>query len=339
MSLELVKHILQQHSITHFGFAPLERPISIDLYSEWLNDGFHADMKYLKEHKDQKENPQLLMNKAKSAIVVTVPYPQREEHFPLKALQVAKYAQSTDYHYWLKAMVKGIADDLVKLFPTESFLSFTDSSPVLERDLAYQAGLGWFGKNSCLISRMQGSYFLIAEIYTTMDLSTPIPVSPDHCGTCNRCIDACPTDAINDNRTIDANKCISYWTIEAKTTPPIDLAKNFSNWFFGCDICQDVCPWNGKVYNSTYKHPEVPREALIEELRWILEASNGELEKTFKTTPLLRSRGRGLKRNALVVIANSNLVELASTVDTYCNHPELKEIAHWCKTQLHTSLS
>lgn len=334
MSLELVKHILQQHGITHFGFAPLGRPLSMDMYAQWIEDGLHADMKYLKEHKAQKENPQLLLAKAKSAIVITVPYPPADEHFSLKAVKVAKYAQNTDYHYWLKSLIQKAADDLLKIFPDQHFLCFTDSSPVLERDLAYQAGLGWFAKNSCLISRTKGSYFLIAEIYTTLELSSDTPLSPDHCGTCNRCVEACPTDAINDNRTIDANKCISYWTIEAKNTPPVELAKNFSSWFFGCDICQDVCPWNGKVYNNIYKAPEAPTADLLEELRWILSSSNGELEKAFKSTPLLRSRGRGLKRNALIVIANSKLVELEAVVDSYCDHPELQSLAQWCKLQL-----
>ncbi|MCC6137562.1 MAG: tRNA epoxyqueuosine(34) reductase QueG [Bdellovibrionaceae bacterium] len=334
MSQDLVKHILHQHSISHYGFAPLTRPLSLDVYKNWLAEGHHADMDYLAAHLAKKETPQLLSPTGKSAIVFTTPYPKLKEDFPLQHLKVAKYAQGHDYHYWLKEKVEAVCKDLKKLVPNEEFVGFTESSPVLERDLAFQAGLGWFGKNSCIISRNEGSYFLIAEIYSSIALHADGPVSPDHCGTCNRCVEACPTEAILDNRTLDANKCISYWTIEAKTTPPIALAKNFSSLFFGCDICQDVCPWNQKVYGKQAPEKQ-DRAALVRELRWVLTSSNNELERTFKQTPLLRARGRGLKRNALVVIANNQLEELKTEVKDYLEHKDLGKIAQWTYSTIH----
>lgn len=333
MSQHLVKHILQQHSIAHYGFAPLTRPLSMDIYKSWLEEGLNADMDYLSKHFEKKETPQLLAPRGKSAIVFTTAYPNRSDDFPLQHLKIAKYAQGQDYHYWLKQKVEAVCKDLKTLFPQEEFLGFTDSSPVLERDLAFQAGLGWFGKNSCILSRSEGSYFLIAEIYSSLSLTSELPLSPDHCGTCNRCVEACPTNALLDNRTLDAGKCISYWSIEAKSTPPPELAKNFSSWFFGCDICQDVCPWNNKVYGKP-QEPEFDRSAVINELRWVLTSSNKELERAFKETPLLRARGRGLKRNALLVIANEQLYELKSAVESFLPHKELGPLAQWVMTAL-----
>lgn len=333
MSQDLVKHILQQHSIAHYGFAPLQRPLSMDLYKEWISSGFHADMNYLATHTEKKETPSLLLPKAKSAIVITHPYPEESQDFPLHHLKVAKYARGGDYHLWLKEKMSKISRDLKASFPDHNFLEFTDSSPVLERDLAYQASLGWIGKNSCLLSRQQGSYFLIAEIYTTLVLQSDTSPAHDHCGTCTRCIDSCPTGAIHDNRTLDAGLCISYWTIEAKIPPPLEKASQFQSWFFGCDICQDVCPWNNKVYGAIAPKPE-EKTSLVEELRWILTSSNKELERTFHGTPLLRARGRGLKRNAMVVIANSGLSELAPEVRSYADHGELGKLALWTLSHL-----
>lgn len=334
MSQTLVKHILLQHGISHYGFTALERPLSIDIYKNWIKSDYHAGMNYLDQHTLQKENPHLLSPKAKSALVFTHPYPKQNEGFPLKQLKVAKYARGADYHYWLKLQAQNLCHDLKVLFPKEEFIPFTDSSPVLERELGYKAGLGWFGKNSCLLSRSEGSYFLIAEIYTSLELDSETPFSPDHCGTCNRCVEACPTQAILDNRTLDSNKCISYWSIEAKSSAPESLATHFSSWFFGCDICQDVCPWNGKVYKQLQVTP-TDRIQLITEIKWLLDTSNNELERVFRHTPLLRARGRGLKRNALIVIANSQLHELKANVFTLIDHKELGNLAQW----VHNSLS
>jgi epoxyqueuosine reductase len=338
MELNLVKHILAQHGVSHSGVTPLSKPLSLDVYKNWIAEQMHGEMHYLQTHCEAKESPQSLLPSARSAIVFTVPYkhPESElESFPLQHLQVAKYAQGKDYHFWLQGLVNRICVDLKKLFNNDEFLGFTDSSPVMERDLAYRAGLGWFGKNSCIISRAKGSYFLIAEIYTSMAISSNAPMTPDHCGTCNRCVEACPTQAINDNRTLDARKCISYWTIESKTIPPKDLRSKFEGWFFGCDICQDVCPWNGKLKDllPPVSLPNGSKE-LTDELRWILTSSNNELERQFTGTPLVRARGRGLKRNALIVIAHKKLNALLPEVTEYVSHKDLGELAQWTLQEL-----
>ena len=293
-------------------------------------------MNYLKEHLPQKEQPSRLLKSARQAIVFAVPYthPRFEDKtFPLTHLKVAKYARGSDYHFWLREKARQMCADLKHLFPDEDFAGFTDSSPIMERDLAYRAGLGWFGKNSCILSRTHGSFFLLAEIYTSLSFDETVSTLPDHCGTCRRCIDSCPTGAILENRTLDAHKCISYWTIEAKAPPPEKLRSSFQSWFFGCDICQDVCPWNVRLTRPKVEQPP-SREGLVAELRWILTASNKELEKAFAGTPLTRARGRGLKRNALIVAANQKLTELKHDIERWHAHPELGELAHWTTSHL-----
>src|SRR5690606_18939879 len=157
-------------------------------------------------------------------------------------------------------------EDLERSFPKESFRAFTDSAPLLERDLAHHAGMGWFGKNSCLIHPRKGSFFLLGEIVTSLQLQGPSTPPPDFCGTCRRCIDACPTQAISEDRSLDAGRCISYWTIEAKKPPPDELRNSFQQWFFGCDICQDVCPENQKLLKKE-KPQSFSRQDQIQDLR------------------------------------------------------------------------
>lgn len=329
---ELAK-ILEKHKIQHYGFAELKTPLSMNFYEHWLSQGYHGDMTYLENHLEMKRDPQSLLPKAQSAIVFTHPYVTKQtSDFPLKHLKVAEYANQSDYHFWLQQKVNDLCRDLKDLYPNEEFLGFTDSSPVMERDLAYRAGLGWVGKNTCLIDRKQGSLFFIAEIYTSLPLDSQKPLSPDHCGKCTKCIESCPTDAILEDKTLDATKCIAYWTIESKTIPPESLRKNFQGWLFGCDICQTVCPWNEKI--QTLSNNEPRREDLIQELKWLLNTSNKQLLKAFHGTPLTRAGGRGLKRNALIVIANLKLYELQKEVESYLNHEVLGELAQWTQTHL-----
>jgi epoxyqueuosine reductase len=327
--------VFENHGLSHWNWTPLQKPLSMDIYKSWIDKAYHGDMVYLKNHIPQKENPQNLLPQALSAFVFTVEYGLKPNTLPLKNLRVASYAQDEDYHLWFKEKAQRLCKDLQSLFPQHAFVGFTDSSPVLERDLAYQAGLGWFGKNTCLIDRKRGSFFFIGEIYSTLPYllaQNPTP-SLDHCGTCDRCIVACPTNAIEPQRTLNATKCISYWTIESKKIPPPDLREQFSDWFFGCDICQTVCPWNIKVRDLAPPPPVDPTE----DLRWILESSNKTLMRQFAHTPLSRAGGRGLKRNALIVIANKKITSLAPNVRAYLTDPQLGELAQWTMDKLSDS--
>ncbi len=329
-----------------YGISRLTRPVSMDLYDQWLRENHHADMDYLVRHRDVKEDIQRWLPFARSAIVFAIDYvtkPQPENYRPENTqLRTALYTQfapnMADYHTELKKRLQPTLAELKARYPNHQFRFSVDSEPILERDLAARAGLGWVGKNTCVIDKNAGSLFFIAEILTSLDVETASAVSPDHCGTCTRCLEICPTGALKEPRVLDAGRCISYWTIESKKIPPLVLRKDFQDWFFGCDLCQTVCPWNGKIWGKDFMNEKtsssknhIDREALIIELKNILQSSNRELQRRFKDTPLARARGFGLKRNALVVIENRELHELQREVEEFVAHlstpEELKQLA------------
>ena len=290
-------------------------------------------MEYLEDHSELKENPQKLAPRAQSALVFTknyLPHPYPLEP-PIKALKTALYSQGKDYHLEFLKTLQRLSQKLKKHLPEEEFLAFTDSSPVLERDLAQKAGLGWVGKNTCLIHPKRGSLFFIGEIYTSLKLEFfEEQKIPFHCGSCTRCLEACPTEALVEPFKLDARKCISYWTIEAKKQAPEFLRQKIGDWFFGCDICQTVCPWNQKVFKPHLLESKKPHpELLIEDLRFLLTASHKKLQKAFKGSALSRAGPKGLKRNALIVIGNLKLKVLKPEVMKVSEHKDFTELAQW----------
>lgn len=340
MGVATLETVLKSHGFDHYGFARLERPVSLDFYREWLERGFHGGMHYLAENEPLKEDAHRWAPQAQSAIVLTCPYVPHPFHEPVPELRIALYAQGEDYHLRLKAELEALAEEFRRHFPSEEFLCFTDSVPLLERDLAAKAGLGWIGKNSCLLHKDKGSLFFIAQILTSMKLESPRKPLPDMCGTCDRCIRACPTQALESPRWLDARKCISYLTIEDRDLEPKAIHAQMGDWFFGCDICQTVCPWNEKVFGReemralTLPSASKDRSRQIEDLREILRASGKQLEKRFRRSPLLRARPSGLKRNALLVIGNLKIRELKSEVEVILANEKLKPIAQWTLAQL-----
>ncbi len=334
----LIENQLTELGFSHFGFSALSKPLSFEFYQEWLEEGLHGDMKYLEEHAPIKESPQIKWPRAQSALVFAIPYfphPEANTHFPLKSARISLYAQGMDYHFWFRERMQKLCANLKEQFPEEEFLSFTDSSPILERDLAKRAGLGWVGKNTCLIHPKKGSLFFIGEIYTSLKVTTDFEPLPDFCGTCTRCIDICPTGALIEPRKMDARKCISYLTIESRTVATEDLREKIGDWFFGCDLCQTVCPWNQKVFKGKLSIETMlslsddEQKSLTEDLRYILISSGKKLEKDFRGTPLARAGSFGLKRNALLVIANRNMNELREEVESLLSHEKLGELARW----------
>jgi len=339
----LIETTLNDLGFSHFGLAPLIRPLSFEFYKQWLNEGLHGDMKYLEDHAPVKENPAMQWPRARSALVFAIPYfphPEKKHDFPLKKARVSLYAQGMDYHFWFRERMNTLCKKLAEFMPNEEFLPFTDSSPVLERDLAQRAGLGWVGKNTCLIHPKKGSLFFIGEIYTSLDLKTEIEPLPDFCGTCRRCIDICPTQALLEPRKMDARKCISYLTIESRQVPDENMREKIGDWFFGCDLCQTVCPWNQKVFKGqlsietslTLSHED--EDLLLEDLRYILTASGKKISRDFAGTPLARAGSFGLKRNALLVTANRGIKKLALEVAALHEHEKLGELARWTSAKL-----
>lgn len=339
----LINNTLTELGFSHFGFAPLNKPLSFDFYKEWLKEGLHGDMGYLAEHAPIKENPQSKWPRAQSALVFAMPYyphPEKNSDFPLKQARVSLYAQGMDYHFWFKDRMKALCLQLQGAFPDEEFLPFTDSSPVLERDLAKRASLGWVGKNTCLIHPKKGSLFFIGEIYTSLKIESEFSPLPDFCGTCTRCIDICPTGALIEPRKMDARKCISYLTIESRQVPPEDLRTHIGDWFFGCDLCQTLCPWNQKIFKGQLSIEKSltlqPNEEdlLSEDLRYILTSSGKKLSKDLLGTPLARAGSFGLKRNALIVVANRKIKILQPEVEALKDHEKLGELAQWTLQKL-----
>jgi len=328
---------------SHYGVSTLSRPLSFEVYKNWLQEGLHGNMEYLATHAPIKENPQSKWPQAHSALVFAVPYyphPAEAPEFPLKEARVSLYSRGYDYHYWFKNKLQELCEELKTHFPGEEFIPMTDSSPVLERDLAYRAGLGWVGKNTCVIHPKNGSLFFIGEIYSSLTLSVEAVPAHDFCGTCTRCIDICPTNAITEAKKLDARKCISYLTIESRELPPLELREKMGDWLFGCDLCQTVCPWNQKAFKNQLSTELIEsktldqEKTLEEELRWLLTASGKQIEKSFFGMALSRAGGFGLKRNALIVAANRNLKSLLPEISSLSEHPKLGELAQWALNKL-----
>jgi len=333
-----IQSAMTAQGFSHWDWLPMEKPLSIEFYQQWLKEGLQGEMKYLEASAPIKADPRQHFQKVQSMIVLSQDYfPVKSAKQPLKNLKIAHYAQDEDYHFWLRQKIAEVCKILKEQFPNDEFLAFTDAVPLLERDHAYQAGLGWVGKNTCLINRKKGSLFFIGEILTTLPNSSHPPLSQDFCGTCTKCIDECPTNAITEPRVLDAKKCIAYWNIEAKSVPPADIRDAMGDWFFGCDVCQTVCPWNVKLHKGieNFSHNrDLNEEDLCRELRWILETSNKQLMRSLGHTPLSRAGGRGLKRNAIIVAGNKKMFKLKPVIENYLQHPELAELAAWALDRL-----
>jgi epoxyqueuosine reductase len=325
------------------GWTRLERPLTFDLYRRWLDQGHQADMAYLEAHAADKENPRRRAPRAHACLSFAVsylPHPEPRET-PFRRSRVALYAGGGDYHHWFKDRLRRVADALAREFPDEHFECHTDSSPLLERDLAVRAGLGWFGKNTCVIHPKAGSFFLLGEILTSLAPSTDEPALPDFCGTCRRCLDACPTGALVKPRSLDARKCLSYWSIESRALPPVEIRERWGDWLFGCDICQSVCPWNEKVFGKSRlegaplrAHDATGEAELVDELRWLLTSSGKTIEKAIRGTALSRAGSFGLRRNALLVIAGRRLTALLPEVERWRDDDRLGDLARWTHTKL-----
>jgi epoxyqueuosine reductase len=266
--------------------------------SDWLSNGYQASMEWMNNHFEKRLNPALLVENSKSVITVLLNYFPENIQSDSSAPIISKYAYGKDYHFVMKDKLKLLYEFINnEISPIEGRM-FVDSAPVMERAWAVQAGLGWIGKNSLLINNNHGSFFFIGELIIDLELEYDKAFPADFCGSCTRCIDACPTQAIIAPRVVDSNKCISYWTIEHKGDIDENLKGTFENRVFGCDICQDVCPWNQKKAKAHTEDEFIPKPELL-----ALEREGWEKldEKTFQTvfqkSAVKRAKFKGLKRN------------------------------------------
>ncbi|MBU2609526.1 MAG: tRNA epoxyqueuosine(34) reductase QueG [Chloroflexi bacterium] len=309
------------------GITTPDPPPHASAYENWLAMGRHAQMAYLADERARtlRLDPRRILPECRSILVLGIRYPAPHPHplpHPLSFRtigmgegrgegesprgRVAAYAWGMDYHLVLPERLRALAAFIeAQVGHPIPNRAYTDSGPILERDLAQRAGLGWIGKNTCLIDPRLGSYFLLAEILLGIQLEPDSPFESDRCGTCTRCIDACPTACILPDRSLDARRCISYLTIELKGEIPLDLRSRMGKWVFGCDVCQMVCPWNRFAEAAGERtfapRPGVPRPDLIAELA----LSPQEFNRKFKDSPVQRARRRGYLRNVAIALGNA----------------------------------
>jgi len=262
----------------------------------WLNKNRHGEMSYMENHFDKRLDPTKLVEGSKSVISLLLNYYPNEKQKENAAPKISKYAYGRDYHFIIKDKLK----ELLHFIDTEigevHGRAFVDSAPVLDKAWAAKSGLGWIGKHSNLITQQVGSFYFIAELIIDLDLAYDHPIT-DHCGTCTACIDACPTQAIVESQVVDGSKCISYFTIELKNEIPTSVKGQFDNWMFGCDICQDVCPWNrfSKAHNEPLFNPH-PKLLAMTKKDWE-EITQETFQKVFQKSAVKRTKFLGLKRN------------------------------------------
>ncbi len=323
------------------GVAPIAAFKELDYYPQWLAAGYAGEMEYLKRQLPKRLDPRQIMPEAQSVVVLGVNYHTAE---PPRSLEmkdqtrgwISRYAWGEDYHNVL-------AEKLEKL---HSFLEhevgaqyqgryYVDTGPVLDRVFAKYAGLGWFGKNTNLINQKIGSWFFIGELITNLVLEIDAP-PPDRCGSCRRCLDACPTEAFVGPYILDSNRCISYLTIEFRGAIPEALRAPMGQHVFGCDICQDVCPWNRKA-PITNDAAFAPRENTVApRLEELAQMDENEFRARFKRSPIKRAKWRGFMRNVLIAMGNSGRAEHQAAVAKFVNHDDamLAETAQWAQQRL-----
>ena len=271
---------------------------------KWLSKGHQGNMQYMENHFDLRIDPAKLVPGAKSVITLLLNYYPSAEQQP-DAPHIAKYAWGTDYHYVIREKLNQLLAYIKEHIGDVDGRGFVDSAPVLERSWAVRSGLGWVGKNGNLLTRHAGSFFFIATLITDLDLAADAPFTTDHCGTCTRCIDACPTQAIVSPTEVDGSKCISYLTIELKDALiPDEFAGKMQGWMFGCDVCQDVCPWNRFSQPNTEPHFTPIPEVLNLSLSQWEEMSEEAFRKTFKSSPMSRPKWKGIRRNIKAIKTN-----------------------------------
>jgi epoxyqueuosine reductase len=295
---------------TLVGVTSPEPTAHLDVFLGWVQSGRHGEMAYLATPRalERRADPRRILPECQSILVLAAPYDQ-----PIPAAaspdhgQTAAYAWGSDYHevfaQRLSILAAFIGQQVGAPVPSRWY---TDTGPLLERDLAQRAGLGWVGKNTCLINPEHGSYFLLAELLLGIELEQDAPFTADRCGACTRCLDACPTACILPDRTLDARRCISYLTIELKSQIPIDLRKQIGAWVFGCDVCQQVCPWNQRFAARHGDLAFAPQSGSSSpDLVDVLALTPEGFNQRFKGSPVKRAKRRGLLRNAAVALGNT----------------------------------
>ncbi len=281
----------------------------------WLEGGYAGQMQYVQDRREAYSHPSHILDGCRSVLMLGAPYltssQQRQKwDNPRAAGKVARYAHcGHDYHDVIRARLKRLKRWLVDRSPDAKVRGVVDTAPLLEREFAEAAGLGWIGKNTLLLNKSWGSYFFLAALLTDLELVPDSPHATSHCGTCTACLDHCPTQAFVAPYVLDANRCISYLTIEHRGPVDEELARNFGGWIFGCDICQEVCPWNRKSQLSSDESWSQADALSSLSILDVLELTPSDFERRYRATPVWRSQYRGMLRNAILLAGSEKLIE------------------------------
>lgn len=319
------------------GITPAASPTTFSRFKEWLDSGHAGEMGYLSRRLDAYDNPDRVLEGIRSVVMLGMNYAPPRELDQQQGLKIARYARGKrDYHDLIRERLKELSRWIKQRIPNAKTRGIVDTAPLLERDFARQSGLGWFGKNTMLINKRMGSYFFLAALLTDLPLD-PDPVhETSHCGTCTRCLEACPTDAFVAPYVLDARRCISYLTIELKGEIPHDLREGMGDWMFGCDICQEVCPWNRKS-PPTPEPDFLPLDGCQNvTAAEMLKLSEAEFQQRFGATPLARPGREGILRNVAIAAGNSGSnSDREALVDASKDESEIiREAAEWGVEQI-----
>lgn len=311
---ETIKKTALEIGFHRVGITNAEPHEHFNFYKKWISEGCHGEMAYLEKHLDKKSDPKKLLPSARSIICCALSYkteachPEGEVCHPEEyrrhdegSALISNYAWGDDYHEIMKEKLEQLVSQIRCIVPGVEAKVYVDTGPLLERSLAARAGLGWIGKNSCLIDQRYGSYLFLGEILTNLDLEEDKPEF-DHCGSCTRCIDACPTGALVEPYTLDARRCISYLTIEKRGEFTAQEKQIISPYLYGCDICQEVCPWNDKALIPDLSCFRPRAGNLTPDLKEFASMDQEEFARRFKKSPMKRAKLDGLKRNAKTLL-------------------------------------
>jgi epoxyqueuosine reductase len=314
------------------GIAPAAPADSFDRLQDWLARGFAGEMDYMGRHAEARRHPAAVFPEVRSVVMVGMNYaPQAQGLQPVGAGRIARYARGLDYHDVLRQRLNQLLAWVQCEAPGCCGRGVVDTAPLLERDFARRAGLGWFGKNTMLIDKRHGSYFLLGALLLDRELAPDPPHQASHCGTCTACLDACPTGAFVAPGLLDSRRCLSYLTIELKGPVPEEMRPAMTEWLFGCDVCQEVCPWNHKA--PAGQEPALaPRPDLVAlDPLEVLEMSEEKFRRRFRGTALWRTKRRGLLRNAALILGNRGDLEALPALRRALADPEpvIREAARW----------
>jgi len=301
-----VKNAAREFGFQLAGIAPAVTPVGVSRFEAWLEAGYAGQMHYIPRRREAYRHPRHVLDGVRSVVMLAMNYATAAPLPPSpRQARVSRYAWgNADYHDLIHQRLAALVERAQALVPGGSMRGVVDTAPLLEREFAQLAGIGWIGKNTMLINKQQGSWFFLAALLTDQLLEYDAPHEADHCGTCRACLDACPTDAFPEPYVLDATRCISYLTIELREPIPRELREGVGDWLFGCDVCQEVCPWNRKAPRSQEAafHPAADANPL--DAAALFAMDEDAFRKRFRHTPLWRSRRRGILRNAAMVLGN-----------------------------------